>query len=155
MSGEWQIRFYRADGTPHDTGFFPRQKASDPPQTLLGVDGFYMFKTTPDRQDTTWRFLTWLLRPDIYHSWAVAGSFRLPIMPSWVKSEEYQKFLKDNPQQKPFVDQLPAAIVAPPTVLGDELSTAIGNAVKRSVSGEQSPKDSLASAAREFDALVH
>jgi multiple sugar transport system substrate-binding protein len=154
MSGEWQIRFYRADGTPHDTGFFPRQKASDPPSTLLGVDGFYMFKTTPERQDATWRFVTWLLKPDVYHSWAVAGSFRLPVMPAWVKSDEYQKFLKENPQQKPFVDQLPGAFVVPPTVLGDELSTAIGNAVKRAVTGEQSPKDSLATAAREFDAQV-
>ena len=154
MSGEWQIRFYRADGTPHDTGYFPRQKASDPPSTMMGVDGFYMFKTTPERQDTTWRFLTWLLKPDVYHSWAVAGSFRLPIMPAWVKSDEYQKFLKENPQQKPFVEQLPGAFVAPPTVLGDELSTAIGNAVKRAVTGEQAPKDSLANAQREFDAQV-
>ena len=47
---EWQVRFYRADGTPHDTGFFPRQKASDPPSTLLGVDGFYMLQTTPERR---------------------------------------------------------------------------------------------------------
>jgi ABC-type glycerol-3-phosphate transport system substrate-binding protein len=154
MSGEWQIRFYRADGTPHDTGFFPRQKASDPPSTLLGVDGFYMFKTTPERQDTTWRFATWLLKPEVYHSWAVAGSFRLPVMPAAVKSEEYQKFLKENPQQKPFADQLPGAFVTPPTVLGDELSTAIGNAVRRAVTGEQAPRDSLATAAREFDALV-
>jgi ABC-type glycerol-3-phosphate transport system substrate-binding protein len=154
MSGEWQIRFYRADGTPHDTGLFPRQKASDPPSTLLGVDGFYMFKTNPDRQDTTWRFVTWLLKPDVYQSWAVAGSFRLPVMPAAVRSDEYQKFLKENPQQKPFADQLPGAFVTPPTVLGDELSTGIGNAVKRAVGGEQSPKDSLAAAAREFDALV-
>jgi ABC-type glycerol-3-phosphate transport system substrate-binding protein len=154
MSGEWQIRFYRADGTPHDTGLFPRQRASDPPSTLLGVDGFYMFKTNPDRQDTTWRFVTWLLKPDVYQSWAVAGSFRLPVMPAAVRSDEYQKFLKENPQQKPFADQLPGAFVTPPTVLGDELSTGIGNAVKRAVGGEQSPKDSLAAAAREFDALV-
>jgi ABC-type glycerol-3-phosphate transport system substrate-binding protein len=154
MSGEWQIRFYRADGTPHDTAYFPRQKAADPPQTLLGVDGFYMFKTTPERQDTTWRFVTWLLKPNVYHEWATAGSFRLPIMPAWVKSEEYQKFLKDNPQQKPFVEQLPNAIVGPPTVLADELGSTMGNAVKRAVSGEQSPRDSLATAAREFDAQV-
>ena len=132
----------------------PRQKASDPPSTLLGVDGFYMFQTTPERQDTTWRFVTWLLKPDVYHSWAVAGSFRLPVMPAAVKSEEYQRFLKENPQQKPFADQLPGAFVTPPTVLGDELSTGIGNAVRRAVTGEQSPRDSLASAAREFDALV-
>ena len=28
-------------------------------------------------------------------------------MPAAVKSEEYQRFLKENPQQKPFADQLP------------------------------------------------
>ena len=61
----------------------------------------------PRAQDTTWRFVTWLLKPDVYHSWAVAGSFRLPVMPAAVKSEEYQRFLKENPQQKPFADQLP------------------------------------------------
>ena len=44
--------------------------------------------------------------------------------------------------------------MTPPTVLGDELSTGIGNAVRRAVTGEQSPRDLLASAAREFDALV-
>ena len=154
MSGEWQIRFYRADGTPHETALFPRQKASDPPITTLGVDGFYMFKTNAERQDTTWRFVTWLLTPEVYHEWATAGSFRLPITPAWVKSQTYQKFLQENPQQKPFVEQLPTAWTSVPTPYADELNTALANAVRRAVTAEQSPRDSLANAAREFDGLV-
>jgi ABC-type glycerol-3-phosphate transport system substrate-binding protein len=154
MSGEWQVRFYRADGTVHDTALFPRPKAADPPMTLLGVEGLYVFKTgAAERQDATWRFLTWLLKPDVYHSWAVTGSFRLPMAPAWVKSEEYQKFLKENPQQRPFAEQLPNAVMNQPTVYGDELEKALGAAVQRAVTGEQSPRDSLAAAGREFDAL--
>jgi ABC-type glycerol-3-phosphate transport system substrate-binding protein len=155
MSGEWQVRFYRADGTVHDTAFFPRPKASDPPLTLLGVEGLYVYKGPPqDRQDTTWRFLTWLLKPDVYHSWAVTGSFRLPMVPAWVKSDDYQKFLKENPQQKPFAEQLANGVMNQPTIWGDELEKAMGEGVRRAVTGEQSPRDSLANAAREFDALV-
>jgi len=155
MSGEWQVRFYRADGTPHDTAFFPRPKASDPTLTLLGAEGFYMFHTTADRQDTTWRFVTWLARPDVYHTWAVTGSFRLPMAPSWVKSDDYQKFLKDNPQQKPFAEQLANAVMNVQTVYSDDLSQALGGAVQRAVRAQQTPRDSLADAAHQFDALVH
>jgi multiple sugar transport system substrate-binding protein len=154
MSGEWQVRFYRADGTVHDTALFPRPKAADPPMTLLGVEGLYVYKNgAAERLDATWRFLTWLLKPDVYHSWAVTGSFRLPMAPAWVKSEEYQKFLKENPQQRPFAEQLPNAVMNQPTVYGDELEKALGAAVQRAVTGEQSPRDSLAAAGREFDAL--
>src|SRR5262249_10793326 len=124
MSGEATVRTYRTAGTPYDTAFFPRQKAADPPITTLAVEGLYMFKTGPDRQDATWRFLTWLVKPDVYHQWAVSGSFRLPLSPAWTKSAAYQAFLKQYPQQKVFVDQLPNAVPKQTTVYGDELDAA-------------------------------
>jgi ABC-type glycerol-3-phosphate transport system substrate-binding protein len=73
MSGEWQIRFYRADGTPHDTGFFPRQKASDPPSTLLGVDGFYITASTPD-VDLAARFAMAMTDAEAQRTWSDVGA---------------------------------------------------------------------------------
>jgi len=70
------------------------------------------------------------------------------------KEADYQKFLKDNPQQKPFAEQLANGVMNQPTIWGDELEKGMGEAVRRAVTGEQTPRDSLAQAAREFDAMV-
>lgn len=71
----------------------------------LGGAGITMFPSTPEKQDATWEFLTWLLEPDNVAKWTVATGY-VPVRKSVLESEEIQKLFEEQPYYRAAFEQL-------------------------------------------------
>lgn len=71
----------------------------------LGGAGLTMFPSTPEKQDATWEFLSWLLTPENVVSWSAKTGY-VPVRKSALESEEMQKLFEEQPHYKAAFEQL-------------------------------------------------
>lgn len=71
----------------------------------LGGAGLTMFPSTPEVQDATWEFLTWLLAPENVARWSAATGY-VPVRKSALGSEEIQTLFQEKPYYKAAFEQL-------------------------------------------------
>lgn len=71
----------------------------------LGGAGLTMFPSTPEKQDATWEFLSWLLTPENVVHWSAATGY-VPVRKSALESEAIQKLFEEQPYYRAAFEQL-------------------------------------------------
>lgn len=71
----------------------------------LGGAALTMFPSTPELQDATWEFLSWLLEFQNVVDWSTQTGY-VPVRRSALESEGMQKLFEEQPHYKPAFEQL-------------------------------------------------
>lgn len=85
-----------------DTAMLPGNKQR---AVTLGGAALTMFPSTPERQDATWEFLTWLLQPENVAKWTVQTGY-VPVRKSVLESPEIQQLFEEQPYYRAAFEQL-------------------------------------------------
>ncbi len=107
-----------------------------------------MFKKASDQQkQLAWKFIRWFLEPEQQVKWTQA-SYYLPTRRSILKLEEFQKFIKENPNYDRIIAQLEYARTEPRTKEWFTGRIYLNEALEEALRLERSPKEALDNAAK-------
>lgn len=122
------------------------------PGNVLG--GWYFPIFTRSKEPASgWTVLNWLFRPENQYRLNI-GMGNLPTKASTTNYPRYQEHLKQEPQIKAFVDQLPVAQPWPAVRVMPEVTKLLGEAIQEAVYQQATPQQALDGAAQKTDALL-
>jgi multiple sugar transport system substrate-binding protein len=139
ITGPWTLAQLKQSGI--DYGVFPipiiNQSAA-----VLGGENLFVFKTNPQREEATLKFLEFILSEEFQTEWALKTGY-LPININAQQSPEYQQFIKENPVIQVFLEQMKVAKSRPIIADYPAISENLGRAIESSLLGEKTPKQAL------------
>lgn len=130
MSGTWYIMNLYKLQIPFGVTHVPFQKS---PLIHTDCSGFALFKTTPERQDATWKWLTYQCRKEYYET-LVQQNYWAPIHKSHAEDPKFKEWLQKYPELKFHVDlpkdtyrilPLYKGGTKPTTIVQDEMELAL------------------------------
>ena len=124
-----------------DYGVFAIPVANQP-AAVIGGENLFVFKTTPEREQASLRFLEYILSEKFQTTWALETGY-LPVNTKSQQSEAYQNFVKANPVVKVFLEQMHWAKSRPIIPQYNRLSENLGRAIEASLLGKQTPAEAL------------
>jgi multiple sugar transport system substrate-binding protein len=142
LTGPWTLgeleTARRESGVDYDVMPIPanREQAS-----VVGGENLFVMNTTPEREQASLEFLTYVLSPEFQTSWALSTGY-LPISLSAKKSSVYQDFLEEKPTIDVFVKQMSVARSRPIIAKYVRLSDRLGQAIEETLLGH-SPEAAL------------
>ncbi|MGF1540583.1 MAG: ABC transporter substrate-binding protein [Pleurocapsa sp.] len=139
VTGPWTLAQLKSTRIDYDV--FPIPVAQTP-AAIMGGENLFLFKTTPERQQASLKFLEYILREEFQNTWAIKTGY-LPINLKSQQSAEYQQFLQENPIIKVFLNQMPVARSRPIIPEYSRLSENLGRAIEASLLGKQTPEEAL------------
>lgn len=150
ITGPWTLAQLKQSGI--DYGVFPipiiNQSA-----TVLGGENLFVFKTNPQREEATLKFLEFILSKEFQTEWAFKTGY-LPINIKAQQSSEYQQFIKENPVIQVFLDQMKVAKSRPIIADYPAISENLGRAIESSLLGEKTPKQALEESQKRLDLSI-
>jgi len=94
------------EGADFEVGFAPIPYNKERGQRLpMGAISLAMFRTTPEREEATWKFVKWLHQPEQRARWVKEVGNQSPSKVA-VELLEEEGFFEENPHQKMFAEQL-------------------------------------------------
>jgi multiple sugar transport system substrate-binding protein len=149
ITGPWTLG--QLQTTDVDYGVFPipglKTKAA-----VIGGENLFVFKTTPERERASLKFLEYILSEEFQTTWALKTGY-LPINLKAQQSEEYQKFIQDNPVLNVFLEQMQWARSRPIIPKYTRLSENLGRAIEASLLGQQTPQEALSQSQKRLDLI--
>ena len=139
LTGPWTLAQLKTTDIDYDV--FPIPIAQKP-AAVIGGENLFVFKTTPERQQASLRFLEYVLSEEFQTSWALATGY-LPVNIKSQQGKEYQDFVDRNPVIKVFLEQMHWAKSRPIIPEYTRVSENLGRAIEASLLGKQTPKDAL------------
>ncbi|MEM9506952.1 MAG: ABC transporter substrate-binding protein [Cyanobacteria bacterium P01_E01_bin.35] len=139
ITGPWTLAQLKATKIDYDVFPIP---AAEQPAAVIGGENLFVFKTTPEREQASLRFLEYVLSEEFQTAWALETGY-LPVNTKSQQSEAYQNFVADNPAVKVFLDQMQWAKSRPIIPQYNRLSENLGRAIEASLLGKQTPKEAL------------
>ncbi|MBM3461809.1 MAG: ABC transporter substrate-binding protein [Armatimonadetes bacterium] len=101
------------------------------------------FKTTPERQAASWKFIRFLVSRPVSTRWALRTGY-LPVRTSSIASPEFQAYLAANPDYRvAAVDALKHAQVQPKVSAWESIRGIIDDAMFEAISRRSSAQESL------------
>ena len=139
ITGPWTLAQLKSTNIDYDV--FPIPVAQEP-AAVIGGENLFVFKTTPEREQASLRFLEYVLSEEFQTAWAL-GTGYLPVNTKSQQSEAYQNFVAENPVVKVFLDQMQWAKSRPIIPQYNRLSENLGRAIEASLLGKQTPEEAL------------
>lgn len=139
ITGPWTLAQLRAAGVDYDV--FPIPVAQQP-AAVIGGENLFVFKTTPERERASLRFLEYVLSEEFQTAWALETGY-LPVNVKSQQSKAYQNFVAQNPTIKVFLEQMNYAKSRPIIARYNRLSENLGRAIEASLLEKQSPEEAL------------
>ena len=139
ITGPWTLAQLKTTDIDYDV--FPIPVAKQP-AAVIGGENLFVFKTTPERQQASLRFLEYVLSEEFQTSWALATGY-LPVNTKSQQGEAYQDFVQENPVIKVFLEQMQWAKSRPIIPEYSRLSENLGRAIEASLLGKQTPETAL------------
>ncbi|ELS01667.1 ABC-type sugar transport system, periplasmic component [Xenococcus sp. PCC 7305] len=124
-----------------DYGVFPIPEL-ETPAAVLGGENLFVFKSNPQREQASLKFLEYVLSEDFQTIWALKTGY-LPINIKSQESELYQKFVQENPVLEVFLDQMKYTRSRPIIPKYTRLSENLGRAIEAALLGAQTPEEAL------------
>ncbi len=150
-TGPWDLSAINSD-VDYGVTFLPGLNGNH--QTIAGPDVYMVFKHSVGRVDAAWRFVTWLLSPEVHLRYAIATG-DLPVRVSETALPDYQKYLAAHPGTKTFTENLNNVRKVRPNVPAyPKISAALGQAVERVMLGQATPEKALFDAAKQADSAL-
>ena len=139
ITGPWTLSQLRSTNIDYDV--FPIPVAKEP-AAVIGGENLFVFKTTPERERASLRFLEYVLSEEFQTAWALETGY-LPVNIKSQQSEAYQNFVSENLIVKVFLEQMHYAKSRPIISQYSRLSENLGRAIEASLLGKQSPVEAL------------
>ena len=139
ITGPWTLAQLRETNIDYDV--FPIPVAKDP-AAVIGGENLFVFKTTPEREQASLRFLEYVLSEEFQTAWALETGY-LPVNTKSQQSKVYQDFVNENPIVKVFLEQMHYAKSRPIIPQYNRLSENLGRAIEASLLGKQTPAEAL------------
>ncbi len=149
VTGPWTLGQLRS--TKIDYGVFPIPKLTRN-AAVIGGENLFLFKTNPKQEKAALRFLEYVLSEDFQTQWALKTGY-LPINIKSQQSEEYQKFVKQNPAVKVFLEQMKYARSRPIIPKYSRLSENLGRAIEASLLNQKTPQSALSESQKRLDLI--
>ena len=139
ITGPWTLAQLKLINIDYDV--FPIPVAKQP-AAVIGGENLFVFKTTPQREEASIRFLEYVLSQEFQTAWALQTGY-LPVNIKSQQSQEYQDFVESNPVVKVFLKQMQWAKSRPIIPQYNRLSENLGRAIEASLLGKQTPTEAL------------
>ena len=139
ITGPWTLAQLKSTDIDYDVFPIPTNKQ---PAAVIGGENLFVFKTTPERQQASMRFLEYVLSEEFQTQWALSTGY-LPVNLKSQQSEAYQQFVAENPVVNVFLEQMQWAKSRPIISNYTRLSENLGRAIEASLLGKQTPKEAL------------
>nr|WP_241735248.1 ABC transporter substrate-binding protein [Cyanobacterium stanieri] len=139
ITGPWTLAQLKQSAI--DYGVFPLPIV-DKPATVLGGENLFVFKTNPEREEASLRFLEYILGEEFQRQWALQTGY-LPINRLVKDSAEYQSFVAENPVLEVFLSQMDNAYTRPIIADYPTISENLGRAIESTLLGQKSAADAL------------
>jgi ABC-type glycerol-3-phosphate transport system substrate-binding protein len=154
--GEWGVGELVAGKIPHLVSPYPRLKEGADPISPGGYDALTVFKTAPEKEQAAWKFLTWMVKPEIHFAyWVAPPVSRSPISPAELELPAFKEAVKQNSGIATFSQQLPHIFRDPPVLtVGRDIDKALELAQEAVVLGKKTPKEALTEAAEQATTLL-
>jgi ABC-type glycerol-3-phosphate transport system substrate-binding protein len=154
--GEWGVGELVAGNIPHLVSPYPKLKDGADPISPGGFDAFTVFKTNADKERAAWKFLSWMVKPEIHFEyWVKPPVSRSPISAAELELPAFQEAVKKNSGIATFSQQLPYIFRDPGVlVTGRDIDKTLEQAQEAVVLGKKAPKQALDEAAEQANALL-
>ena len=139
ITGPWTLAQLRAAGVDYDV--FPIPVAQQP-AAVIGGENLFVFKTTPERERASLKFLEYVLSEEFQTAWALETGY-LPVNTKSQQSQAYQNFVAENPTIEVFLEQMHYAKSRPIIAQYNRLSENLGRAIEASLLEKQTPEEAL------------
>ena len=139
ITGPWTLAQLKTTEIDYDVFPFP---VAQKPAAVIGGENLFLFKTTPERQEASLKFLEYVLSEEFQTNWALATGY-LPVNLKSQQGQEYQNFVAANPVIKVFLEQMQWAKSRPIISEYTRLSENLGRAIEASLLGKQTPEAAL------------
>ncbi|MGF1589001.1 MAG: ABC transporter substrate-binding protein [Pleurocapsa sp.] len=139
ITGPWTLAQLKLADIDYDVFAIP---VANQPAAVIGGENLFVFKTTPERQQASLRFLEYILSEKFQTTWALETGY-LPVNTKSQQSKSYQNFVSENPVVKVFLEQMQWAKSRPIIPQYNRLSENLGRAIEASLLGEQTPEEAL------------
>ena len=139
VTGPWTLAQLRSTNIDYDVFSIP---VAEQPAAVIGGENLFVFKTTPERERASLRFLEYVLSEEFQTAWALETGY-LPVNTKSQQSEAYQNFVAENPIVKVFLEQMHYAKSRPIIPQYNRLSENLGRAIEASLLGKQTPEEAL------------
>ncbi len=139
ITGPWTMAQLKSAKIDYDVFPIP---VADRPAAVIGGENLFVFKTTPEREQASLRFLAYILSEEFQTTWALETGY-LPVNTKSQQSQAYQNFVRENPVVKVFLDQMQYAQSRPIIPQYSRLSENLGRAIEASLLGKQTPEEAL------------
>ncbi len=126
----------------------------DQSAAVLGGENLFVFKTNPQREEATLKFLEFVLSEEFQTEWALKTGY-LPINIKAQQSSEYQEFIQTNPVIKVFLNQMKVAKSRPIIADYPAISENLGRAIESSLLGEKTPKEALEESQQRLELTIN
>lgn len=147
ITGPWTLGQLNQSGIDYDVFPLP---IIDQPATVLGGENLFVFKTNPEREEASLKFLEFILSEKFQTQWALKTGY-LPINIKSQKSAEYQQFVQENPVINVFLEQMQYAKSRPIIAQYPSLSENLGRAIESVLLGKKSPENALKEAQKRLN----
>ena len=139
ITGPWTLAQLKAANIDYDV--FPIPVAQQP-AAVIGGENLFVFKTTPQRERASLRFLEYVLSEEFQTAWALETGY-LPVNLKSQQSQVYQNFVAENPTIEVFLEQMHYAKSRPVVARYNRLSENLGRAIEASLLEKQTPTEAL------------
>ncbi len=139
VTGPWTLAELKLANIDYDVFPIPVDKK---PAAVIGGENLFVFKTVPEREQASLKFLEYILSEEFQTAWALQTGY-LPVNIRSQQSQEYQDFVESNPVVKVFLDQMKWAKSRPIIPQYTRLSENLGRAIEASLLGKQTPTEAL------------
>lgn len=123
--------------------------------TEVAGNDLVLFKGASESQKAgAYAFMKYLLQPENTVTWAKATGY-IPVDESAIKSDDYQKYLNDNPRAMAAVNALPSSFAQTGFIGFNQYYTYAGQAFNKMLTSNTSAKDALDNLAKQTKQIVN
>ena len=154
MDGSWMVSIWSAE-PPFDFGTAAMPYPADgQPATNMGGEQLVVFKTSPEKQQAAFDFVSWLISPETQIAWDKETGF-MPIREAVATAPDYLSYVQEQePRLLPFVENQQYARNRPPVANYPEISDAFSRELEAALLGATGVQDALAAAEEAVNALL-
>ncbi len=147
ITGPWTLAQLKKTNVDYDVFPIP---ALEKKAAVLGGESLFVFKTDPEREKASLKFLEYILSEEFQTEWALKTGY-LPINLKSQKSEKYKEFVEKHQVLKVFLQQMEWARSRPIIPGYTRLSENLGRAIEASLLGDKNPEEALKEAQKRWD----
>ena len=117
---------------------------------VLSGTNLVMLKNSPERQVAAWKFLKWLMSPEVTAEWALRTNY-LPVRKSALETDQMKKAVEDDPTILVPLKELEYAHFAPRSSAWYNCRNILSEAIDMIMLGILKPREGLEDAAEKIE----